>query len=202
MAATDVAVPGGHEHSPPGSNFLTASHGLKSWLLTLDHKRIGLMYLASVLFAFGLGGTFALLLRLELLTPGKTFVDAKTYNQFFTLHGTIMVFFGVVPLGFAAGYTIGSGFRPHGSSNTGVALGFAGALLGPAAGVNLVGNGGPSRGNFGAAVGGAAVGYAGTYLAFRMMGKIPSTKMQIVAGIAALALPAVGATVAYNGSRR
>ncbi|RYE81172.1 MAG: cytochrome c oxidase subunit I, partial [Myxococcales bacterium] len=97
MAATDIAVPGGHQESPPGSNFLTASSGIKNWLITLDHKRIGLMYLAAVLFAFGLGGTFALLLRIELLTPGKTFVDAKTYNQFFTLHGTIMVFLFIIP---------------------------------------------------------------------------------------------------------
>jgi cytochrome c oxidase subunit 1 len=97
MAAMDVAVPGGHGDSPGGTNYLTVTSGLKSWLLTIDHKRIGLMYLASVLFAFGLGGTFALLLRAELLTPDKTFVDAKTYNQFFTLHGTIMVFLFIVP---------------------------------------------------------------------------------------------------------
>jgi cytochrome c oxidase subunit 1 len=96
MAATDVAVPGGHEGSS-GDNFLTVTTGLKSWLLTIDHKRIGLMYLASVLFAFGMGGTFALLLRAELLTPDRTFVDAKTYNQFFTLHGTIMVFLFIIP---------------------------------------------------------------------------------------------------------
>lgn len=96
MAATDIAVPGGH-HDAKGDNYLTVTSGLKSWLLTIDHKRIGLMYLASVLFAFGLGGTFALLLRAELLTPGKTFVDAKTYNQFFTLHGTIMVFLFIIP---------------------------------------------------------------------------------------------------------
>src|SRR5438445_11791611 len=69
-----------------------------------------------------------------------------------------------VPVGFAIGYTIGSGFRPHGSSNSGVALGFAGALLGPALGVSAVGNGGPSRGSFGATVGGAALGYALTYV--------------------------------------
>jgi cytochrome c oxidase subunit 1 len=55
------------------------------------------MYLASVLFAFFLGGTFAILLRLELLTPGKTYIDAKTYNQFFTLHGAIMVFVFIIP---------------------------------------------------------------------------------------------------------
>jgi cytochrome c oxidase subunit I len=97
MAATDIAVPSGHEGPKQGVDFFHASSGVRNWLITLDHKRIGLMYLASVMFAFGLGGTFALLVRLELLTPGKTIVDAKTYNQFFTLHGAIMVFLFIIP---------------------------------------------------------------------------------------------------------
>jgi hypothetical protein len=106
------------------------------------------------------------------------------------------------PIGFALGYTIGSGFRPHGSSNSGVAAGFAGALLGPATAVNLVGNGGPSRGNFGATVGGAALGYAATYFVFPLATKPSSTKLKIIGGLVAFALPAVGATVAYNATRR
>jgi cytochrome c oxidase subunit I len=98
MAATDIAVPGSDDEQPKkGVNFFEASSGLKSWTHTLDHKRIGLMYLGSVLFAFFLGGVFALLVRLELLTPGKTIVEAKTYNQFFTLHGAIMVFLFIIP---------------------------------------------------------------------------------------------------------
>jgi cytochrome c oxidase subunit I len=97
MASTDIALPGKHEEGPQAGSFFDAAHGIKSWLITLDHKRIGLMYLASVVFAFGLGGTFALLLRLELLTPGRTYVDAQTYNQFFTLHGAIMVFLFIIP---------------------------------------------------------------------------------------------------------
>ena len=108
-----------------------------------------------------------------------------------------------VPIGFAAGYILGSGLRPHGSSNTGVALGFAGALLGPAAGVNLVGTGGPSHGNFGAAVGGAALGYGATYIAFPLARKAPSFgHLKTAATIAALFLPAVGATLAYNATRK
>ena len=98
MAATDIAVPGPTEEAPkPGANYLNVTHGWKSWAFTLDHKRIGLMYLLSVTFAFMLGGTFALLLRIELLTPGRTYIDAKTYNQFFTLHGAIMVFLFIIP---------------------------------------------------------------------------------------------------------
>jgi cytochrome c oxidase subunit 1 len=79
------------------ANYLEASSGLKSWIFTVDHKRIGLMYLGAVLLFFLAGGTFALLLRTELLTPTKTFVEADTYNQFFTLHGAIMVFLVIIP---------------------------------------------------------------------------------------------------------
>ncbi|MGH7293913.1 MAG: cbb3-type cytochrome c oxidase subunit I, partial [Polyangiaceae bacterium] len=95
MAAVDMPIAGGHAedaHGDPHANYLKASHGIKSWLLTLDHKRIGLMYLTMVCIAFLVGGIFALLLRLELLTPGKTIIDGETYNRFFTLHGSVMVF--------------------------------------------------------------------------------------------------------------
>ena len=107
-----------------------------------------------------------------------------------------------VPLGFAVGYTIGSGFRPHGSSNTGVALGFAGALVGPALGVSAVGSGGPSRGNFGAAVGGAALGYGVMYFAVPAASRVNPMKLKIAALVAAFALPAAGATIAYNATRK
>jgi cytochrome c oxidase subunit 1 len=91
----DVKV--GHGHSPPGSNYLNAEKGLWSWLTTVDHKRIGVMYLVSTMVAFGLGGFFALLLRLELLTAKKTILSAEQYNQSFTLHGAIMVFLFIIP---------------------------------------------------------------------------------------------------------
>ncbi len=80
-----------------GTNYINAQRGILSWLLTVDHKRIGLMYLVSTTIAFALGGFFALMLRLELLTPRKTFMDAATYNQAFTLHGAIMVFLFIIP---------------------------------------------------------------------------------------------------------
>jgi hypothetical protein len=105
------------------------------------------------------------------------------------------------PLGFAAGYTIGSGFRPHGSSNTGVAVGFAGALAGPALGVNWVGNGGPSHGNFGATIGGTAAGYGALVLVFPLARKLPGP-LKTVATVATLFLPGVGATIAYNSTRK
>ncbi len=70
---------------------------LKSWLLTVDHKRIGVMYLIAITISFGLGGMYAGLLRLELLFPQKLFFEAKNYNQLFTLHGAIMVFLFIIP---------------------------------------------------------------------------------------------------------
>src|SRR5262249_60653458 len=77
-------------------DFLSNTKGWKSWAFTLDHKRIGMMYLFGILFSLMLGGTFALLLRVELFTPGKTIVGADTYNQFFTLHGAVMVFLVII----------------------------------------------------------------------------------------------------------
>ncbi|HWR83692.1 MAG TPA: cytochrome c oxidase subunit I [Candidatus Deferrimicrobium sp.] len=78
-------------------NYLNEPKGIKSWLLTLDHKRIGLLYLFGIMTAFFLGGVFAMLLRLELLSPGKDFFDADTYNQLFTLHGAVMIFLFIIP---------------------------------------------------------------------------------------------------------
>jgi cytochrome c oxidase subunit 1 len=95
MATTaDAGIP-----QPKGAdpNYLTHDKGFASWALTLDHKRIGVMYLVSVLTAFALGGFFALLVRTELLTPGKTIIEHDTYNQMFTLHGAIMVFLVIIP---------------------------------------------------------------------------------------------------------
>lgn len=71
--------------------------GIASWLFTLDHKRIGLMYLWTTLIFFALGGVFALLVRLELLQPGGLF-GPDTYNKLFTLHGAIMVFLFIIPI--------------------------------------------------------------------------------------------------------
>ena len=78
-------------------HYLNSSYGIKSWLLTTDHKRIALLYLMSITFFFFLGGLFAVLIRLELLTPQGDFVQAETYNKLFTMHGVIMIFFFLIP---------------------------------------------------------------------------------------------------------
>src|SRR5581483_12237797 len=81
----------------PKKNYLNETKGFWSWATTVDHKRIGIMYLVGTLLAFFLGGMFALLVRLTLLTPshklfGRVLIDAETYNRVFTMHGVIMVF--------------------------------------------------------------------------------------------------------------
>jgi cytochrome c oxidase subunit 1 len=79
-------------------NYLTGGGwDLRSWLLTRDHKRIAILYIISITLFFFLGALFALLVRLELLTPAGDMVTADTYNRFFTMHGIIMVFFFLVP---------------------------------------------------------------------------------------------------------
>ncbi len=78
-------------------NYLNAEYGIRSWLLTTDHKRIALLYLLSITFFFFIGGFFALLVRLELLTPGGDLMTADMYNKAFTMHGQIMVFFFLIP---------------------------------------------------------------------------------------------------------
>ena len=78
-------------------NYLNESKGIKSWLLTLDHKRIGVMYLIGVSVALFLAGIFALVLRSELFTGTQMFLSEAHYNQMFTLHGAIMVFSFIIP---------------------------------------------------------------------------------------------------------
>ncbi|MEE9553229.1 MAG: cytochrome c oxidase subunit I [candidate division Zixibacteria bacterium] len=79
------------------NSFLQEPKGLKSWLVTLDHKRIGILYLIGISVAFALGGAFALMLRLELLSPAKDFVGPDAYNRLFTLHGAVMIFLFIIP---------------------------------------------------------------------------------------------------------
>jgi len=78
-------------------DYINASWGWRSWLLTHDHKRIALLYLISITLFFFVGGFFALLIRLELLTPAGDLVQAETYNKLFTMHGVIMIFFFLIP---------------------------------------------------------------------------------------------------------
>lgn len=75
----------------------TKHKGIMSWLLTTDHKRIGLMYLSAMTVFFLAAMTIGVLMRLEMLTPGETIMSAQTYNSFFTLHGVIMIFLFIIP---------------------------------------------------------------------------------------------------------
>ena len=97
LTETDTLGPDTLDHSHDAahgdhSNYLKASSGFKSWFFTLDHKRIGVMYLVGIMASFFLGGTFALLVRTELMFPGQTIMNADWYNRALTLHGAIMVF--------------------------------------------------------------------------------------------------------------
>ena len=84
-------------NASPQPSYLSEGRGLKSWLLTLDHKRIGILYLISVSVAFVLGGFFALLIRLQLLSPSGAILKPDAYNQVFTLHGAVMIFLFIIP---------------------------------------------------------------------------------------------------------
>ena len=80
-----------------GKNYLNWKTGILSWLLSLDHKRIGILYMITIFSLFLVGGVFALLLRLELFSPGEDLMSADLYNQAMTYHGTIMVFMVIIP---------------------------------------------------------------------------------------------------------
>ena len=78
-------------------NYLNAGYGLKSWLLTTDHKRIAILYMISITLMFFIGGFFATMIRLELLTPAGDLMTSDTYNKMFSMHGIVMVFFFLIP---------------------------------------------------------------------------------------------------------
>src|SRR5881628_3823170 len=82
----------------PPRHYLNDGYGVRSWLLTRDHKRIALLYLAGVTFFFFIGGAMAVLIRLELATPPGDLVTDETYNKLFTMHGVMMVFFFLIPV--------------------------------------------------------------------------------------------------------
>src|SRR5947209_11096398 len=78
-------------------NYINHEYGVFSWLLTKDHKRIAILYLFSINILFALGGFFAMMMRIELLTPEGDVLTSDTYNKFFTLHGVVMIFFFLIP---------------------------------------------------------------------------------------------------------
>src|SRR5579859_6169981 len=96
----DAAIPG-----PLGiETFATeAGEGWLSWIASVDHKQLGILYLLGATFFFVIAGILALLMRIQLAIPNNHFLSPETYNQFFTMHGTTMIFLVVVPIliGFA-----------------------------------------------------------------------------------------------------
>jgi cytochrome c oxidase subunit 1 len=96
-ATTTDTRSGGDAGIPPEPSYLTVKRGFRNWIVTLDHKRIGVMYLIGIVTSFLLGGVFALLVRTELFLPGSQLVNEAQYNQLFTLHGAIMVFLVIIP---------------------------------------------------------------------------------------------------------
>ena len=78
-------------------DFYRARHGLRSWLVTVDHKRIAILYLCGMLFFFLFAALMALLMRLELLFPGTQFAPGEVYNRILTLHGVAMIFLFIIP---------------------------------------------------------------------------------------------------------
>ncbi|HLL75546.1 MAG TPA: cytochrome c oxidase subunit I [Pyrinomonadaceae bacterium] len=107
MSSSDAPLPpqGGPDPRPgagsrarfPHTNYINADYGVWSWLLTKDHKRIGILYLVSITIFFIVGGLYATAIRLELVTPANDIFQAQTYNKLFTQHGIIMIFFFLIP---------------------------------------------------------------------------------------------------------
>src|SRR5437879_7338604 len=89
MAPPDVALP---RRARP---FMA---GVTDWLTTVDHKKIGILYLYTTFFFFLVGGLMALLMRTQLAVPHNDFLTAKEYNQIMTLHGTTMIFLWIIPV--------------------------------------------------------------------------------------------------------
>jgi len=83
--------------APVSHNYLNEHQGIRSWLLTTDHKRVGLLFVASITGFFFIGSIFALIMRLQLLSPDGLLVSAETYNKMFSMHGITMVWFFLIP---------------------------------------------------------------------------------------------------------
>ncbi|MBV6419409.1 MAG: Cytochrome c oxidase subunit 1-beta [Ignavibacteriaceae bacterium] len=95
--AGDSAAIKTNGHEPSYLEYKGKHTGILGWILSTDHKRIGILYLISLSIFFLAGATFGFLMRLELIAPGRTIMDAQTYNSIFTLHGVIMIFLFVIP---------------------------------------------------------------------------------------------------------
>src|SRR6202048_5030331 len=94
---TSTRAATGTVYKMPQEHYLNSTYGIRSWLLTTDHKRIALLYLFSVTFFFFVGGIFATMIRIHLMTPQGFLVTPETYNKLFTMHGVAMIFFFLIP---------------------------------------------------------------------------------------------------------
>jgi cytochrome c oxidase subunit 1 len=92
MATHAAFMPGAKEETP------TFWGTVASWLTTVDHKRIGILYGSSAFIFFLIGGIEALIMRLQLARPDNNLVSAQTFNELFTMHGTTMVFLAIMPM--------------------------------------------------------------------------------------------------------
>ena len=94
ISATEIDIRTEGEIAP--ENYLS-DHSVRSWLLTTDHKRIGILYLCTIIIFFFIASVAAALMRMELLTPQGDLVTSETYNKLFTIHGVLMVWFFLIP---------------------------------------------------------------------------------------------------------
>src|SRR2546427_309780 len=88
----------GAEPQIPAEHYINTDYSWRSWIFTLDHKRIAILFLVSVTFMFFIGGFGALMVRLNLLSPHGAIIRPQTYNRMFSMHGVVMVFFFLVPV--------------------------------------------------------------------------------------------------------
>src|ERR1700680_2427685 len=93
MATADIAIP-----RAPSRTRIDKTRGVLGWITTVDHKRLGIMYLYTTFFFFVVGGIMALLVRIQLAEPKNTFLTPEQYNEIFTMHGTTMIFLWIIPV--------------------------------------------------------------------------------------------------------
>src|SRR5881394_2369522 len=94
ISATEIDIKTAGEIAP--EDYLS-DHSMRSWLLTTDHKRIGILYLCTIIIFFFIASVAAALMRIELLTPQGDLVTSETYNKLFTIHGVLMIWFFLIP---------------------------------------------------------------------------------------------------------
>src|SRR5246127_436358 len=103
MADTTLPIHGTLDLTPPREREGTVLEALHSWVTTVDHKKLGLLYMMMSIFFLLVGGLEAVLIRIQLVVPNNHFVSPETFNRLFTMHGTTMVFFMGMPILFGFG---------------------------------------------------------------------------------------------------